>query len=47
MPGELSSKLLKSTGNMTLVLDNLEKRGLVRRVRETDDRRQIHDLLDA
>ena len=41
-PGELSNKLLKSTGNMTLVLDNLEKRGLVRRVRETDDRRQIH-----
>jgi MarR family transcriptional regulator, 2-MHQ and catechol-resistance regulon repressor len=41
-PGELSSKLLKSTGNMTLVLDNLEKRNLVRRVRETGDRRQIH-----
>jgi MarR family transcriptional regulator, 2-MHQ and catechol-resistance regulon repressor len=41
-PGELSGKLLKSTGNMTLVLDNLEKRGLVRRVRETGDRRQIH-----
>jgi MarR family 2-MHQ and catechol resistance regulon transcriptional repressor len=41
-PGELSSKLLKSTGNMTLVLDNLEKRSLVRRVRETNDRRQIH-----
>ena len=40
-PGELSTKLLKSTGNMTLVLDNLEKRNLVRRVRETEDRRQI------
>ena len=40
-PGELSTKLLKSTGNMTLVLDNLEKRGLIRRVRESEDRRQI------
>ena len=40
-PGELSNKLLKSTGNMTLVLDNLEKRGLIRRVRESEDRRQI------
>jgi MarR family 2-MHQ and catechol resistance regulon transcriptional repressor len=39
--GELSAKLLKSTGNMTLVLDNLEKRGLVRRAREIDDRRMI------
>jgi MarR family transcriptional regulator, 2-MHQ and catechol-resistance regulon repressor len=27
--GALSQKLLKSTGNMTLVLDNLEKRKLV------------------
>lgn len=40
-PGELSTKLLKSSGNMTLVLDNLEKRGLIRRVRESEDRRQI------
>ncbi len=39
--GELSNKLLKSTGNMTLVLDNLEKRGLVRRVRDHEDRRMI------
>jgi MarR family 2-MHQ and catechol resistance regulon transcriptional repressor len=39
--GEVSSKLLKSTGNVTLVLDNLEKRGLVRRVRETGDRRMV------
>jgi MarR family transcriptional regulator, 2-MHQ and catechol-resistance regulon repressor len=36
---ELSVKLLKSTSNMTLVLDNLEKRGLVKRVRDTQDRR--------
>jgi MarR family 2-MHQ and catechol resistance regulon transcriptional repressor len=39
--GELSSKLLKSTGNITLVLDNLEKRGLVRRERSLEDRRMV------
>lgn len=39
--GELSGKLLKSTGNITLVLDNLEKRGLVQRVRDTEDRRMV------
>jgi len=39
--GELSKKLLKSTGNMTLVLDNLEKRGLVERRRDTADRRMV------
>jgi MarR family 2-MHQ and catechol resistance regulon transcriptional repressor len=39
--GQVSSKLLKSTGNVTLVLDNLEKRGLVRRVRDTEDRRMV------
>jgi|WetSurMetagenome_2_1015567.scaffolds.fasta_scaffold285247_2 MarR family transcriptional regulator, 2-MHQ and catechol-resistance regulon repressor len=43
--GELSGKLLKSTGNITLVLDNLEKRGLVRRVRQTEDRRMVKILL--
>lgn len=39
--GTLSGKLLTSTGNMTLVLDNLEKRGLVRRVRSVEDRRMV------
>jgi MarR family 2-MHQ and catechol resistance regulon transcriptional repressor len=39
--GTLSEKLLKSTGNMTLVLDNLEKAGLVRRERSLEDRRQV------
>lgn len=43
--GELSKKLLKSTGNMTLVLDNLEKRGLVERRRDTADRRMVTILL--
>ncbi len=37
----LSDKILKSTGNITLVIDNLEKRGLVERVRDTEDRRFI------
>lgn len=39
--GQLSQKLLKSTGNMTMVVDNLEKAGLVRRVRSVEDRRMI------
>jgi MarR family transcriptional regulator, 2-MHQ and catechol-resistance regulon repressor len=39
--GQLSQKLLKSTGNMTMVVDNLEKMGLVRRVRSAEDRRMI------
>ncbi|MEA4906838.1 MAG: MarR family transcriptional regulator [Chloroflexi bacterium] len=39
--GELSSKLLTSTGNMTLVLDNLEKRTYVQRVRDQEDRRLV------
>jgi MarR family 2-MHQ and catechol resistance regulon transcriptional repressor len=39
--GELSAKQLKSSGNMTLVLDNLEKMDLVRRIRQDADRRKI------
>jgi len=41
---DLGLKLLKSGGNITLVLDNLEKQGLVRRERGTEDRRfiQVH-----
>ena len=38
---DLAKKLLKSGGNMTLVIDNLEKRELVKREREVDDRRCI------
>ena len=45
--GELSAKLLRSTGNMTLVLDNLEKRGLVRRERGLEDRRMVMIHLTA
>ncbi|HET9040842.1 MAG TPA: MarR family transcriptional regulator [Gemmatimonadales bacterium] len=41
---ELGERILKSSGNMTLVIDNLEKRGLVRRERSLEDRRfiQVH-----
>lgn len=38
---DLASKLLKSGGNITLVIDNLEKRELVKRDREIEDRRCI------
>ena len=38
---DIGIKLLKSSGNMTLVIDNLEKRGLVQRERDTDDRRVV------
>lgn len=36
---ELAQKILKSGGNVTMVIDNLEKRGLVKREREEEDRR--------
>jgi MarR family 2-MHQ and catechol resistance regulon transcriptional repressor len=47
-PNELARKLLRSPGNMTTVLDNLERRGLVGRRREKDDRRCLTvQLTDA
>ena len=36
---DIGSKILKSTGNITLVIDNLEKQNLVSRVRNENDRR--------
>lgn len=36
---DLSGKILKSRGNITMVINNLEKRGLVKRVRDAEDRR--------
>ncbi len=36
---DLGRKILRSSGNITLVIDNLEKRGLVRRERDRTDRR--------
>jgi MarR family 2-MHQ and catechol resistance regulon transcriptional repressor len=38
---DLGKKILKSPGNITTVIDNLERRGLVRRQREATDRRYI------
>ena len=42
--GQLAGKILKSSGNLTTVIDNLERRGLVERRRDLHDRRsnQIH-----
>lgn len=42
---QLAQKLLKSSGNLTLVLDNLEKRGLVVRSRDARDRRFVRVCL--
>jgi MarR family 2-MHQ and catechol resistance regulon transcriptional repressor len=38
---ELATKILKSTGNLTMVVDHLEQRGLVERQRDSSDRRFI------
>ena len=45
--GELGEKILKSSGNMTLVVDNLVKGGLVTRKRRSDDRRCVEVQLTA
>jgi MarR family 2-MHQ and catechol resistance regulon transcriptional repressor len=37
----LGAKLLSSGGNITTVVDNLERHGLVRRERRDDDRRHV------
>ncbi len=39
--GELSAKLLKSGGNLTFVVDNLVRLGLVERERVAGDRRRV------
>ena len=38
---EVGHKILRSRGNITMVVDNLEKRGLVQRERDEDDRRVV------
>ncbi len=38
---EIGAKTLRSPGNLTLVIDNLEKASLVTRARAADDRRAI------
>jgi MarR family 2-MHQ and catechol resistance regulon transcriptional repressor len=39
--GDLGRKLLRSGGNVTTVIDNLERRGLVARTRNREDRRVV------
>ena len=39
---EIGQKLLKSSGNITMVIDNLEKRGYVSRDRKKEDRRFLN-----
>ena len=39
--GDLARKILKSSGNLTLVVDNLEKRGLAKRQQQGNDKRFI------
>jgi MarR family 2-MHQ and catechol resistance regulon transcriptional repressor len=36
---EIGQKLLRSSGNITMVIDNLEKRGYAKRERKKEDRR--------
>ncbi len=38
---ELAGKILKSAGNLTTVIDNLERRGFVERHRDSSDRRLV------
>ena len=40
--GQISAKVLKSCSNMTTVIDNLERAGLVVRQRDKKDRRAIY-----
>ena len=44
---ELAGKILRSAGNMTMVIDNLEKNGLARRERCENDRRVVYVSLEA
>ena len=40
-PSVIAERLLTTTGSMTSLLDTLEKRGLIRRLRHPDDRRKL------
>ncbi len=44
---EIAVKILRSSGNITLVIDNLEKRGMVKRTRSKEDRRSYAVELTA
>lgn len=39
--GDLAEKILRTAGNLTMVLDNLEKRGLAKRISGAKDRRFV------
>jgi MarR family transcriptional regulator, 2-MHQ and catechol-resistance regulon repressor len=45
--GEVTKKMLVTGGCVTVILDNLEKEGLVERMRSTEDRRVIKVQLTA
>lgn len=45
--GQLAGKILRSSANLTLVIDNLVKRGLATRERRDDDRRTVRISLTA
>ncbi|WP_216319172.1 MarR family winged helix-turn-helix transcriptional regulator [Deinococcus aestuarii] len=42
---QLADKILRSSGNLTMVIDNLERDGLVRRERDAQDRRVMNVFL--
>ncbi|EYB68270.1 MarR family transcriptional regulator [Deinococcus phoenicis] len=44
---QLADKILRSSGNLTMVIDNLERDGLVRRERNPQDRRMMNVFLTA
>jgi MarR family 2-MHQ and catechol resistance regulon transcriptional repressor len=44
---QIAAKILKSSGNITTVVDNLERQGFVRRVRDKVDRRFVYVHLTA
>lgn len=40
--GKLANKILITGGNMTVILDNLEKNGFIERVKSSNDRRSLN-----
>ncbi len=44
---EIAKRILKSTGNITMVIDNLERRDLVKRERNREDRRFYSVMLTS
>jgi len=44
---DLAEQIMKTTGNITTVIDNLEKHGLVERIRGEKDRRYFEIVLTA